>query len=84
MLRRVLTFLLGRGVQLQSIGTTKVLGPCQVFGAQPCPEPLSTQGLAEVLLPVDWTTRNHGYLMSKATAALLQSSDMTQMDHQPN
>ena len=77
-MRKGLIFYLDRRAPLKYIGTTKVLGPSQVFGAQPCPR--TNQGLAEAQLPTERTTQNQGYLMPDDSAALLQSAAMTQLD----
>lgn len=77
-MRKGLVFYLDRSAPLKNIGTTKVLGPSQVFGAQPCPR--TNRGLAEVQLPTEGTTQNQGYLMPDDSAAVLQSAAMTQLD----
>lgn len=77
-MRKRLIFYLDRSAPPKYIGTTKVLGPFQVFGAQPCPR--TNRGLAEVQLPTERTTQNQGYLMPGDSAAVLQSAAMTQLD----
>lgn len=66
-----------RRAQIKYIRTSEVLGPRQVFEAQPCP--LTTQGLAAIHCQIEWTTQNRDYFMSKDSAVLLQSAAVTQL-----